>query len=92
MEGAIERHDKRQLYAALAQSLYLEYDAATRLQAAWRACAERRRYLDFKRTAEFAARQAEYEAQEKARTPASSPLYDCRSYMCALFSSLRAAL
>jgi hypothetical protein len=68
MDTAVAAHGARAHYAWLAGALYDRHAAATRIQTAWRAHSARRWYTRYRATAEFAARQAEYEAQEKVRS------------------------
>lgn len=67
-EAAVFERSRRCYYAALAAKLFGELLAATRLQAAARGMAVRRWYREYRKTAEFAARQTVYETAMRARS------------------------
>lgn len=64
-ETAVYRHGRQKHYAWLASQLFGQHVAATRLQAAWQGHAVRMWYAAYRKTEEFAERQAAYEAHAR---------------------------
>jgi hypothetical protein len=66
-EKAVYRRGRQKHYAWLASQLFGQHVAATRLQAAWRGRTTRVWYTGYRKTEEFAERQAAYEAHARVR-------------------------